>query len=232
MVYKFYQGRHLMAETIELPVEDSRIFGSFSSKKKEILRVLKKEGEIELKELSEQVKISKMGVLKHIKDLEAEGLIDRVKKNKGVGRPRLFLKLSSSASDILPRAYASMTCFALEYIEENMGRNGVKLALEKRQKEIAKIYKPKLEGKSLDEKVKVLTQIRDSEGYMAEFRELPGKNFELLEYNCPVLAVAEKFGESCTVEREMFEDILDAEVETSHRVVAGDHVCRFFIKPK
>ena len=62
MVYKFYKGRYLMAETIELPVEDSRIFGSFSSKKQEILRVLKKEGEIELKELSVQVKISKMGV--------------------------------------------------------------------------------------------------------------------------------------------------------------------------
>ena len=67
---------------------------------------------------------------------------------------------------------------------------------------------------------------------MAESRGTPGPGYELLEFNCPILAVAEEFGEACTVERELFERVLNADVETTHRVVAGNQVCRFLIRPR
>src|SRR5438445_338110 len=53
---------------------------------------------------------------------------------------------------------------------------------------------------------------------------------EMLEHNCPIMAVAEAFPEACSVEREMFQNLIHADVETSHRVVAGDPVCRFLIR--
>jgi len=52
----------------------------------------------------------------------------------------------------------------------------------------------------------------------------------MLEHNCPIMAVAETYPEACRVEREMFQKLLGADVETSHRVVAGDPVCRFLIR--
>jgi len=55
---------------------------------------------------------------------------------------------------------------------------------------------------------------------------------EMFEHNCPIMAVAETYPEACRVEREMFQNLLGADVETSHRVVAGDPVCRFLVRDR
>jgi len=66
---------------------------------------------------------------------------------------------------------------------------------------------------------------------MAEVGARRARSVEMLEHNCPILAIAEQFPEACEVERKMFESVLSARVETSHRVVAGDAVCRFVVRP-
>src|SRR3990170_1834458 len=131
---------------------------SFASAKREILLHLKREGEADLEGLSRALGISRMGVYRHVKDLEHGGLVERTSKRTGVGRPRLSLHLAPGASTIFPTAYASLTC--------------------------------------------------------------------------SVLPVAEQYGGACEVENELFRRILRAEVDTTHRVVAGDHVCRFLIRPR
>src|SRR5438128_294513 len=75
-----------------------------------------------------------------------------------------------------------------------------------------------------------LRKIRDEGGYMAEIGNARKNVVEMLEHNCPIMAVAETFPEACGVEREMFQNLIHADVETSHRVVAGDPVCRFLIR--
>src|SRR2546427_112374 len=73
---------------------------------------------------------------------------------------------------------------------------------------------------------------REEGGYMGELGHA-GKNVvEMLEHNCPIMAVAETYPEACGVEREMFQSLIRADVETSHRVVAGDPVCRFLIRAR
>jgi predicted ArsR family transcriptional regulator len=207
-------------------------FKTFSPTKRQILLILKREGEIDLQSLSEKLNISKMGIHKHITDLEEMGLVDRAKKRGGVGRPRLVLKLADSAADIFPRAYAALTVHTLEYIEEKLGRDAVEDALRRRQQQTAEDYQKYMEGKSLPERVKILADLRNKEGYMAEMKRTHGSGYELYEYNCPILAVADKYFESCTLERKLFASILDADVETTHRVVDNDYVCRFVIKKK
>ena len=80
------------------------------------------------------------------------------------------------------------------------------------------------------EGVAELVRIRDEGGYMAELGQARRNVVEMFEHNCPIMAVAETYPEACRVEREMFQNLLGADVETSHRVVAGDPVCRFLIR--
>ena len=54
----------------------------------------------------------------------------------------------------------------------------------------------------------------------------------LLEYNCPIIHIAEKHWEACSAETELFEKLLSADVETTHRAAKGDLVCKFAIKEK
>jgi predicted ArsR family transcriptional regulator len=213
--------------------DERALVTSFSSTKRQILIILKREGEIDLTSLAKELKITKMGVLNHIKELEEMEIIERFHKREGVGRPRLSIKLSKNANDIFPKAYSSITTSMLDFIADNMGRNSVYDALKKRQNEVMENYHDKIGKGSLKEKVENLAKIRDQEGYMVELKTLPGdERYELLEFNCPILAVADKYHESCQVETELFSDLLDAKVETTHRTVNGDNVCRFFIKSK
>jgi predicted ArsR family transcriptional regulator len=61
--------------------------------------------------------------------------------------------------------------------------------------------------------------------------EQTGKHV-LLEYNCPIIHIAEKHWEACSVETELFEKLLDAKIETTHRAAKGDLICKFLIKER
>ena len=54
----------------------------------------------------------------------------------------------------------------------------------------------------------------------------------LLEYNCPIIHIAEKHWEACSTETELFEKLLGALIETTHRAAKGDLICKFVIKEK
>ena len=54
----------------------------------------------------------------------------------------------------------------------------------------------------------------------------------LLEYNYPIIHIAENHWEACFVDTELFEKLLYADVETTHRAAKGDLVCKFAIKEK
>ncbi|MFQ5553388.1 MAG: helix-turn-helix transcriptional regulator [Thermoplasmata archaeon] len=208
------------------------VLPTFSSTKREILLSLKRDGETDLGRLAGELSLTKMAVYRHVKDLEQRGLIERFDIRSGVGRPKLGLRLAPEASSLFPRAYSAVTVNALEFIEEELGREAVERALRRRQNAVLGDYEAKVGTGSLKERVAALARLRDEEGYMAESRGTPGRGYELLEFNCPILAVADRYGEACTVERELFQRVLDADVETTHRVVAGNQVCRFLIRPR
>ena len=67
---------------------------------------------------------------------------------------------------------------------------------------------------------------------MAELGARRKGTVEMVEHNCPILAIAGRFPEACETERRMFESMLRARVDVSHRVVAGDPVCRFVIRER
>ncbi len=214
------------------PVDSPVDYPSFGSTKREILLILKREGQSDLQTLAKRLHVSKMAVHKHAQELEERGMVQRVPVRGAMGRPRLALKLAPSATSIFPRAYAGVTCAALAYIEEKLGRKGVEEALRRRQTDTLAGYRGQVNAGTLAGRVHQLAELRDREGYMAEDRRSGSSKFEILEHNCPIIAIAENYWEACQVEKEMFRKVLDANVETTHRVVAGANVCRFLVSPK
>jgi len=214
-------------------MNENGLITSFSSTKRQILVILKREGEIDLPSLSKELKLTKMGVLNHINQLEEMEIIERFKVNIGVGRPRTGFRLAPNSKDIFPKAYSSITCSVLHFVEAELGREAVYRALKSRQDDVKNEYLTHLEGLSFKDRISQLAKMRDQEGYMVELNMVPNSTaYEMLEYNCPILNVADTYNEACMVEEELFTEILDADVSTTHRTVAGDNVCRFFIKPR
>ena len=109
-----------------------------------------------------------------------------------------------------------------------MGTEGVEKVLRERQNELFDEYYKRLKNLQFDKK-KSKSQRRDEEGYIAESKK-DSKNYGkhvILEYNCPIIHIAEKHWEACSTETELFEKLLGADVETTHRAAKGDLICKF-----
>lgn len=203
----------------------------FSSQQREALLLLKREPGASLTEVAAGLGISKVAALRHLAALEAARLVQRSYRTRGVGRPRVHFELTAESAHLFPAAYAEMSTYALGYIEKRLGRESVLELLRTRSQEVAAQNRPRLQGKELGARAAELTQIREEGGYMAELSRRRTGCWEMREHNCPILAIADRFPEACEVERRMFESMLKARVETTHRVVAGDPVCRFLFRP-
>jgi predicted ArsR family transcriptional regulator len=210
------------------------IVSDYSDPKKKLLYYLKVMQQARLQELAKSMKISKMAVHKHLAQLQKRGLVDNILIREGVGRPKMQYRLTSKSKTIFPKSYGALAVCALDFIEKKMGKEGVKKVLRERQVELFDKYYERLKTLNFDQKVRELAKIRDEEGYIAESRKEKRRNgiHTLLEYNCPILEIAENHWEACSTETELFEKLLGAKIETTHRAAKGDTLCKFVIKEK
>ena len=218
-----------------IPTKLENIADGFSEPKKKLLYYLKVMQQAGLEELANVMKVSRMAVHKHLGLLQQRGLVEAVETRGHVGRPRMVYQLTSQSKTVFPKSYSAIATHALDFIERNMGKEAVEKVLRERQSELFDQYYKRLKDLDFDKQVKELARIRDEEGYIAESKKEPksgdGK-YVLLEYNCPIIHIAEKHWEACSTETELFEKLLGADIETTNRAAKGDLVCKFIIKER
>ncbi len=210
------------------------IADGFSEPKKKLLYYLKIMQQAGLEELANVMKVSRMAVHKHLALLQKRGLVEGVETRGRIGRPRMVYQLTSQSKTVFPKSYSAIATHALDFIERNMGKNAVEKVLRERQSELFDEYYKRLKDLDFDKQVKELARIRDEEGYIAESKResKSGRKYVLLEYNCPIIHIAEKHWEACSAETELFEKLLGADIETTHRAAKGDLICKFIIKER
>jgi predicted ArsR family transcriptional regulator len=79
-------------------------------------------------------------------------------RNEGVGRPRMMYQLTSQSKTIFPKSYAAIATHAIDFIERNMGKEGVEKVLRDRQSELFDEYYKRLKNLEFDKRVKELAQ--------------------------------------------------------------------------
>src|ERR671919_187417 len=151
-----------------IPTKLENIADGFSEPKKKLLYYLKVMQQAGLEELANVMKVSRMAVHKHLGLLQQRGLVEAVETRGHVGRPRMIYQLTNQSKTIFPKSYSAIATHALDFIERNMGNDGVVKVLQERQEELYDQYYDRLKDLDFDQKVKELAKIRDEEGYMAE----------------------------------------------------------------
>ena len=199
----------------------------FSSMKYRLMLLLKREGQADLEELSRQLRISQMAVYKHVKELEARGLLEHRAKRIGVGRPRLVFRPTSKADGIYPKAYSKVAGAAMEYVQERLGEGAAKDVFGELNEKAYEEYSKVVGSGGLFEKTRRLALARNADGYMAEAKAAVGGRVELLEHNCPVACLASRYSGFCEAERDLFGKLLGARVEVERAGPDGPEPCRF-----
>ncbi len=76
-----------------------------------------------------------------------------------------------------------------------------------------------------------LTRILDEDGYLASWEQVEPGVYRIVEHNCAIWAVAERYGQACTSELEFIRTVLEgADVERVQHMVAGARRCAYEVR--
>jgi predicted ArsR family transcriptional regulator len=79
--------------------------------------------------------------------------------------------------------------------------------------------------------VKELTRILDEDGYLASSERVSPGVYRIVEHNCAIWAVAQRYGQACTSELDFIRRVLPgATVERVQHMVAGAKRCAYEVR--
>lgn len=207
------------------------------STKDDILVYLLKQGEATAQALAEHFEVSAQAIRRHLKDLEADALIEHRAVHEGMGRPNHLYRLSNKGRDRFPAQYNEFAMSLLDTLAETVGKDQVGTILRKQWERKALEYRHQVGNGTVAERVANLVKLRQIEGYMTEWHlaepedeDLPIR-YIITEYNCAISQIAQSFPTVCGHELEMFEVALpDCHVTRTHWLVNGEHRCGYLIE--
>ncbi len=196
-----------------------------------LLRALKEFGEARADQLAQKLGLHVSGVRQHLSSLEAEGVVEHRILRSQLGRPKFVYGLSHLGRELFPRSYSAFANQLLEFVEEEDAElQGRLFGMYARKR--AESVAARLAGKSLATRVRELSSILDEDGYEARVHKVPG-GYRIIERNCALFDVAQRFHQVCISELEFLRRVLpDAQVNRVRHVIAGDTFCAYEIRPQ
>lgn len=195
------------------------------------LWLLKTKGPQSLIDLATDLAVTTEGARFQLSKLATEGLAEASTLSKGRGRPQQIWSLTSVGHQRFPDTHAALTVKMIHHIRTILGEAALQAVIDANGKEGAAKYAAALKGAgTLEERVKRLASIRDSEGYMAGYQK-EGDGFLLIENHCPICAAAQTCQGFCQSELNTFQTVLgeNATVERTDHLLAGARRCAYRI---
>ena len=200
-----------------------------------VLYALKSSGALTAAALGERLDVTSMGARQHLLRLEAAGLVASQFKPAARGRPKQFWSLTQAGHGRFPDRHSDLTLELINSVHEVFGADGLEKLIRAREKTSLKLYRSELSAcTGLKAKVAQLARLRDREGYMTEWRQLPGGKFLLIENHCPICAAATQCQLFCRSELTIFRTALGrgVKVERVEHVLDGARRCAYEIVAK
>lgn len=205
-----------------------------SARGHELVTALKHAGEATAEDLAAQLGVTVSAVRQQLDGLAAGGLVAWRPLARGRGRPTHLYRLTRAAEPLFPKAYGGLTTELLGYVADADPDliDGIFDRRRQRRLEAAQARLAGLAGLGSDFAARVaeLARILDEDGYLASWEALPDGSYRIVEHNCAVLDVAERYGQACTSEIAFLRQALpDARVERVSHMINGAHSCAYQI---
>jgi DeoR family suf operon transcriptional repressor len=203
--------------------------GHRSGLRNALLVELKRAPQLTAKDLSARLRVSLNAVRHHLKELEAQGLVQYERRNRGVGAPAFVYRLTPSSEVLFPRRYEATLNELLDHVVEREGRAAAVSVLEARYETLTRKLQEELAGVDPADRMEAVVRLLTAEGYMAE-ASATATNAVLIEHNCAIQAVAQRFPEICAAEARFLGAVLSAEVERREHILSGCSACEYRVR--
>jgi Predicted transcriptional regulator len=181
---------------------------------------------ISLTDLSEEMGISKVAVLKIVMKLERQGVVIRHYIHSGTGRPACMIAKKNSDSHIYTNLYEDIVYTSFTLIRSLLGDTAIEEILDKgnarMKREIDGFDAPDTETF-----LEMFREQRNNEGYSVEIMKGEDKKLEIFQYNCPLITIAETLQSCCNQERVFLSDVLKRDVLIRETIRENGKRCHF-----
>ncbi len=194
----------------------------------EILKILKRE-RCTVDDLSSKIRISPTAVRQHLTILEGDSLVKRETLKEGIGRPKVLYTITEKAEELFPKYYSWLVEWLVKEIMEENGEEKVDLIFEQIGTKFSQPYRERVVGKSMGERVDIVTSILNEWGAYASVED-NGGYYLLKNYNCSFYQVAQKYPQVCNIHTQFLKTLLEQSPEKIASMAKGENYCAYQIK--
>ncbi len=201
-----------------------------ASPRGQIIKLLQRNGSMDIKELRRALGVSDTAIRQQLQNLLADGLVEATRAHSGGrGRPGKVYALTENARNLFACESQELALALYNELLLEQGPDVVSALLKRVASNMAKAYRFQMRGLDFEERVQTFSRLLDERGVMSDVADHQ-EGAVLHEYNCPYQELAATHEEVCAMERQMLSEVLGAEVELTHTIVAGHHRCSFIVR--
>ncbi len=200
-----------------------------SPTQRRVLRALKRRGEATADELATALGISSSAVRQHLSALRSAGLVAARQERGQPGRPADRYHATELTEPLFNTTATDLSIEILRHAEEE-DPGLVDRIFDRRRRRLVDDAKSELSGKPIDKRVRILAELLDEQGYLADFDKIDDNHFRINLHSCAIWPVASRYGQACTAELEFVRDLIpDGTVERITHKSTGAHTCAYDI---
>jgi predicted ArsR family transcriptional regulator len=194
-----------------------------------LLLYLKRDGEMTVSQLCQLLGVTSMAVRRHLTALQKDGLIVARLEKKLRGRPTYIYKLTEKSESLFPSGFQNLAIDLLDLVFEQTGHKGVMELLTRRNARLADRLRPRVENKTLAERVGEVSKIFSENGYMTDWKKLDDGDFIIYQQHCAVRDLANQYRQLCILEPRLMEDLLGVKISRTKYMLQDDPVCAYLV---
>ena len=189
---------------------------------------MKRSQPLTAKELADVFGVSANAVRRHLKELEAENLVQYGREQRGAGAPTYAYRLSRDGEALFPNQYEQALTRLIGHVVDREGREAAIAVVEEQYADLRRRLGGVVPGVTPLDRLKMLAGVMEDAGFMAESSE-EGGEVTLRVQNCALHAVANCLPEVCDTELRFLEEVLDAQVERRTHIMSGCNACEYAV---
>ncbi len=202
---------------------------ALSDTQRRVLVAVKRHGEATADELAGTLEISSSAVRQHLSVLRSAGFIAARRQRGHTGRPADVYHATERTEPLFETTDGDFSIELLGDVEAE-DPELVDRIFERRRQRLVETARREVAGRPIDEQVRVVTELLDTQGYLADFDKLDDAHFRINLHNCPIWTVANRFRQACNAELDLFRELIpDAAVQRITHKTAGAHTCAYDI---
>jgi len=195
-----------------------------------MLSYIKHKGSATASEIAGHMHITREGARQQLQTLEREGWIARAQRPRSekAGRPAVAFAITAAGDHLFPKNYDNLSLTLVDAVADRLGEKALDTLLTDVTDQQVKHWEPKLAGKSLPERIKSLKDLYYEDDPYTSMKK-DGRDYVLVERNCPFLNVAMKRPRLCSVTISTLTRLLGVRVVREERFQDGHRRCVFRI---